>query len=211
MTNGNGTPPEAELPPQLNVLAQYTKDLSFENPNAPAIYQSQQAPEINVQFDIGSQQVADEVHEVTLKVEIRADNAGAVMFNFELAYAGVFRIATCRQTRCNRSCSAKALGCSTRWGSAYATWSGCGCWKARVSPTCTTGCGSRSRDLPFNCGQPLTRFGLAADPPLPDGERKRGARRAIQILLPVGEKVARSAGRGEGPDSCGCSDARLED
>ena len=34
MTNGNGAPPEA-APPQLNVLAQYTKDLSFENPNAP--------------------------------------------------------------------------------------------------------------------------------------------------------------------------------
>ena len=37
MTNGNGTPPEAAPPPQLNVLAQYTKDLSFENPNAPAL------------------------------------------------------------------------------------------------------------------------------------------------------------------------------
>ena len=35
MTNGNGAPPEAAPPPQLNVLAQYTKDLSFENPNAP--------------------------------------------------------------------------------------------------------------------------------------------------------------------------------
>ena len=35
MTNGNGTPPEAAQAPQLNVLAQYTKDLSFENPNAP--------------------------------------------------------------------------------------------------------------------------------------------------------------------------------
>ena len=30
MTNGNGAPPEAAAPPpQLNVLAQYTKDLSF--------------------------------------------------------------------------------------------------------------------------------------------------------------------------------------
>ena len=36
MTNGNGAPAEAAPPPQLNVLAQYTKDLSFENPNAPA-------------------------------------------------------------------------------------------------------------------------------------------------------------------------------
>jgi len=35
MTNGNGNPPTADAPPQLNVLAQYTKDLSFENPNAP--------------------------------------------------------------------------------------------------------------------------------------------------------------------------------
>ena len=41
MTNGNGTPPEG-APPQLNVLAQYTKDLSFENPNAPASLAPQQ-------------------------------------------------------------------------------------------------------------------------------------------------------------------------
>ena len=34
MTNGNGAPAE-QAAPQLNVLAQYTKDLSFENPNAP--------------------------------------------------------------------------------------------------------------------------------------------------------------------------------
>ena len=39
MTNGNGTPPEAAQAPQLNVLAQYTKDLSFENPNAPSSLQ----------------------------------------------------------------------------------------------------------------------------------------------------------------------------
>jgi preprotein translocase subunit SecB len=42
MTNGNGAPPEAAPPPQLNVLAQYTKDLSFENPNAPASLAPQQ-------------------------------------------------------------------------------------------------------------------------------------------------------------------------
>ena len=41
MTNGNGAPPE-QAPPQLNVLAQYTKDLSFENPNAPASLAPQQ-------------------------------------------------------------------------------------------------------------------------------------------------------------------------
>jgi preprotein translocase subunit SecB len=36
MTNGNGAPPEEGPSPQLNVLAQYTKDLSFENATSPA-------------------------------------------------------------------------------------------------------------------------------------------------------------------------------
>src|SRR6266436_4981008 len=50
MTNGNGAPPEAAPPPQLNVLAQYTKDLSFENPNAPSsLAPQQQQPAINIQ------------------------------------------------------------------------------------------------------------------------------------------------------------------
>ena len=58
MTNGNGTPPEA-APPQLNVLAQYTKDLSFENPNAPARWRRRpQPPQINIQINVGANKVA---------------------------------------------------------------------------------------------------------------------------------------------------------
>ena len=60
MTNGNGTPPEAALPPQLNVLAQYTKDLSFENPNAPSsLGPQQQQPSINIQINVGANNVAE--------------------------------------------------------------------------------------------------------------------------------------------------------
>ena len=52
MTNGNGAPVE-QAAPQLNVLAQYTKDLSFENPNAPAsLGQQQQQPAINIQINV---------------------------------------------------------------------------------------------------------------------------------------------------------------
>src|SRR6187402_3853560 len=55
MTNGNGSPPEAAPPPQLNVLAQYTKDLSFENPNAPAsLAPQQQQPAINIQINVAA-------------------------------------------------------------------------------------------------------------------------------------------------------------
>src|SRR3569623_1733472 len=92
MTKGNGNTPEAAAP-QLNVLAQYTKELSFENPNAPSSLQPQsQQPEINIQINVNANNLADSEFEVTLSVEGKAQNAGKVMFSFELAYAGVFRI-----------------------------------------------------------------------------------------------------------------------
>lgn len=83
--------------PQVGVLSQYVKDLSFENPNAPQVYQWQGQPKIDVQFNIGSQKVGDDVYEVALKVEISAaadaQNAGGgVAFAVELVYAGLFAL-----------------------------------------------------------------------------------------------------------------------
>jgi preprotein translocase subunit SecB len=76
--------------PAVGMISQYIKDLSFENPNAPAIFQAEQAPEISVQFDIGANQVGDEIHEVVLKIEVRAEITGQVAFLVELSYAGLF-------------------------------------------------------------------------------------------------------------------------
>jgi len=93
MTNGNGAPPEMAPPPQLNVLVQYTKDLSFENPNAPAsLGQQAQPPAINIQINVTANNIAENEYEVTLSVEGKAENGGKLMFSFDLAYAGVFRI-----------------------------------------------------------------------------------------------------------------------
>jgi preprotein translocase subunit SecB len=92
MTNGNGSPAQA-APPQLNVLAQYTKDLSFENPNAPAsLTPQQQPPSINIQINVSANNIAENEFEVTLSVDGKAEGGGKLMFSFELAYAGVFRI-----------------------------------------------------------------------------------------------------------------------
>jgi len=76
--------------PTVGLISQYVKDLSFENPRAPAIYQSQTGPEIDVQFNIGANQVADEVHEVVLKIEVRAEVEGQAAFIVDLSYAGLF-------------------------------------------------------------------------------------------------------------------------
>lgn len=76
--------------PQVGIISQYVKDLSFENPNAPAVYQWQGQPQIDVQFNIASDKVADDVYEVLLKIDVRATSADKVAFQVELAYGGLF-------------------------------------------------------------------------------------------------------------------------
>jgi preprotein translocase subunit SecB len=79
--------------PQLNVLAQYTKDLSFENPNAPkSLGQPGQQPAINIQINVNPNQLSNTDFEIELKLEGKAEVNGTVLFNFELVYAGVFRL-----------------------------------------------------------------------------------------------------------------------
>lgn len=79
--------------PQLNVLAQYTKDLSFENPNAPkSLGQPAQQPAINIQINVNPNQLSSTDFEIELKLEGKAEISGTVLFKFELIYAGVFRL-----------------------------------------------------------------------------------------------------------------------
>jgi preprotein translocase subunit SecB len=91
----NGGPVEATASnsaPQLMVLAQYTKDLSFENPNAPGSLQQTTQPQISISVNVVTSPLSDTDIEVTLRLEGKAEAAGGVMFNIELQYAGVFRI-----------------------------------------------------------------------------------------------------------------------
>lgn len=76
--------------PAVGLISQYVKDFSFENPNAPAVYQWQSQPQIDVQFNIGANQLADDVHEVVLKIDVKAESDDQVAFQVELAYAGLF-------------------------------------------------------------------------------------------------------------------------
>lgn len=93
MTNGNGAPLENAAPPQLNVLAQYTKDFSFENPNSPAsLAPSDKAPQINIQVNVGASNIGGTDYEVTLSVEGKAMADTLLLFSFEIVYGGVFRV-----------------------------------------------------------------------------------------------------------------------
>lgn len=85
--NGSGDPTTG---PQAATLAQYVKDLSIENPNSPQVYQWQDQPRVDVQFNINVDRVSDEVHEVVIKLDVSARSDNGVQFMIELAYAGLF-------------------------------------------------------------------------------------------------------------------------
>jgi preprotein translocase subunit SecB len=82
---GNG----ADTSPVAGILSQYVKDLSVENPNAPACFQWQGQPNIDLQFNIGAQQINAEVHEVELKIKVSAKSEEGDLYLIELAYCGL--------------------------------------------------------------------------------------------------------------------------
>ena len=82
---GNG----ADNQPVAGLLTQYVKDLSVENPKAPDSFQWNVAPELDVQFNIGSRKVNDEVHEVELKIACTAKCDQGTFYIVEVAYCGL--------------------------------------------------------------------------------------------------------------------------
>lgn len=83
---GNG---EGEAP-QAATIAQYIKDLSVESPSAPSVFQWQTQPALDVQFGINGNKVADDVHEIVLKIEVSAKSDSGTHFIVDLSYAGLF-------------------------------------------------------------------------------------------------------------------------
>ena len=82
---GNG----ADTSPVAGIISQYVKDLSVENPKAPESFQWAQAPELDVQFNIGARAINDEVTEVELKVSVTAKAEQGTAYVVELSYCGL--------------------------------------------------------------------------------------------------------------------------
>ena len=85
---GNGQ----DSQPHAAALLQYVKDLSVESPNSPQCFQWQTQPQVDVQFTINVEKVADDVHEVTLKINVGARADQGVQFLVDLSYAGLFGV-----------------------------------------------------------------------------------------------------------------------
>ncbi len=75
------------------MLTQYIKDLSFENPGAPASLQGRdQSPQININVNVNANPLSETEYDVTLMLNAKAESGKDVMFNIELLYGGVFHV-----------------------------------------------------------------------------------------------------------------------
>src|SRR3954465_3639882 len=64
--------PSPGAQPSMRILAQYLKDLSFENPNAPQSLGGQQQPEINISVNVNARNLAPLDFEVELHLDAKA-------------------------------------------------------------------------------------------------------------------------------------------
>ncbi|GAA5135617.1 protein-export chaperone SecB [Thalassotalea piscium] len=90
--NGAEGSAEQAAAPQFAIQRVYTKDLSFETPNSPAIFQKEWKPELKLDLDTRSNKLTDDTYEVVLALTVTAIVEGQTAFLAEVQQAGIFTI-----------------------------------------------------------------------------------------------------------------------
>ena len=80
---------------RVQIIGQYVKDLSFENPGAPLTLTAR--PQIDLGVDLQARQLDPERYEVELKLRVSAKVEEKTAFMLELVYAGLFLIVSAPQ------------------------------------------------------------------------------------------------------------------
>ena len=95
-TTGAAQGGEAQKPVgnPITIHTQYIKDLSFENPGAPQSLRGRsQPPAININVNVNANPLGESDYDVVLTLNAKAEADNQVLFNVELVYGGVFRVA----------------------------------------------------------------------------------------------------------------------
>lgn len=77
---------------QFMIQRVYVKDLSYEAPNTPAVFQQQWEPELSLDLNTTHTQLENGVFEVVLTVTATVANQKATAFLVEVKQAGIFTI-----------------------------------------------------------------------------------------------------------------------
>ncbi len=78
--------------PTFAIQRVYLKDLSVEIPHAPRIFLETQQPNVEIQMDVGNEQIADGIHESTVTITITTKVGDKVAFLVEARQGGIFEI-----------------------------------------------------------------------------------------------------------------------
>lgn len=70
----------------------YVKDLSFESPNSPHIFQAEWTPQVDINLNTDTQKLADDVYEIVLKLTVTVKLKDKTAFLVEVQHAGIFTI-----------------------------------------------------------------------------------------------------------------------
>ncbi|MGO9171038.1 MAG: protein-export chaperone SecB [Rhodomicrobium sp.] len=92
-TNGGNIPQSGEtsLHPQVNVLGQYIKDLSFESPDTDRFFRGPgKNPNLQLNFNVQVRRLQEDAYEAALSLEGEARSDEGVLYKIELVYAGAF-------------------------------------------------------------------------------------------------------------------------
>lgn len=79
--------------PQFTIQRIYTKDVSFETPNSPAIFQKEWTPEVKLDMDTRSNKLDEGIYEVVMALTVTASIGEETAFLCEIQQAGIFQIA----------------------------------------------------------------------------------------------------------------------
>ena len=88
--NLNGAAPAAAT---FSLEKIYVKDVSFEAPNAPQVFNEPGQPELQMNLNQRVQRLSDNVFEVVLGITLTCNVAGKTAYLAEVQQAGVFQIA----------------------------------------------------------------------------------------------------------------------
>jgi len=96
-TAGNGeqaVPPAGQAPPlQVRVIAQYIKDLSFENPNVHKLLEDPgDQPNLRIEVNVNASNVGPKKFESVINFKAEATNKFGTLYDMELAYGGTFHV-----------------------------------------------------------------------------------------------------------------------
>ena len=92
MTETTPAGTSAPIRTTLGIDRIYLRDLSFESPQAPAVFASEWKPQFQIELNTRANRLDDGRFEVVLMLNLEAKSDESTLFMVELQQAGIFRI-----------------------------------------------------------------------------------------------------------------------